>query len=310
MNTTFINEQQLQTEVDALKLQFLETKDIYREVCVLLFFRYGITPTANKLYQYVRRGSMSAPAEALNKFWLELREKSRVRIERSDIPENIAAVAGDLIANLWNEAQKAAQSGFSELVDNATAEILKYKLQYEVAEQNKEKIEALLTATQAELKKVSNCLSENENLRMTDMFALADKEKALKTLENENKHLKVELENAKEDFATKVNKISNLMDKSEGRFKLHESKYLLEIDRHRQKVLSTQKDLQKLSSMLKNVQIAHDKEVAGLNKSNVLLSHRIGLLEGRIQSLNHDKTELAKKIKKAESKTQKSPTRK
>ena len=42
MNTTFINEQQLQTEVDALKLQFLETKDIYREVCVLLFFRYGI----------------------------------------------------------------------------------------------------------------------------------------------------------------------------------------------------------------------------------------------------------------------------
>lgn len=310
MNTTFINEQQLQTEVDALKLQFLETKDIYREVCVLLFFRYGITPTANKLYQYVRRGSMSAPAEALNKFWLELREKSRVRIERSDIPENIAAVAGDLIANLWNEAQKAAQSGFSELVDNATAEILKYKLQYEVAEQNKEKIEALLTATQAELKKVSNCLSENENLRMTDMFALADKEKSLKTLENENKHLKVELENAKEDFATKVNKISNLMDKSEGRFKLHESKYLLEIDRHRQKVLSTQKDLQKLSSMLKNVQIAHDKEVAGLNKSNVLLSHRIGLLEGRIQSLNHDKTELAKKIKKAESKTQKSPTRK
>lgn len=310
MNTTFINEQQLQTEVDALKLQFLETKDIYREVCVLLFFRYGITPTANKLYQYVRRGSMSAPAEALNKFWLELREKSRVRIERSDIPENIAAVAGDLIANLWNEAQKAAQSGFSELVDNATAEILKYKLQYEVAEQNKEKIEALLTATQAELKKVSNCLSENENLRMTDMLALADKEKSLKTLENENKHLKVELENAKEDFATKVNKISNLMDKSEGRFKLHESKYLLEIDRHRQKVLSTQKDLQKLSSMLKNVQIAHDKEVAGLNKSNVLLSHRIGLLEGRIQSLNHDKTELAKKIKKAESKTQKSPTRK
>jgi hypothetical protein len=134
---------------------------------------------------------------------------------------------------------------------------------------------------------------------MTDMLALADKEKSLKTLENENKHLKVELENAKEDFTTQVNKISNLMDKSEGRFKLHESKYLLEIDRHRQKVLSTQKDLQKLSSMLKNVQIAHDKEVAGLNKSNVLLSHRIGLLEGRIQSLNHDKTVLAKQLKKS-----------
>lgn len=73
MNSVIVNEQQLQIEVDKIKTEFAKTKDIYREVCVLLFFRYGITPTASKLYQYVRRGSMSAPAEALNKFWLELR---------------------------------------------------------------------------------------------------------------------------------------------------------------------------------------------------------------------------------------------
>jgi hypothetical protein len=308
MNTAIISEQQLQTEVDALKEKFSDTKDIYREVCVLLFFRYGITPTANKLYQYVRRGSMSAPADALHKFWLELREKSRVRIERPDIPENIAAVAGDLIAKLWNEAQKGAKAGFSELVDNATAEILKYKLQYEVAEQNKEKIEAFLTDTQAELKKVSNRLSESENLHMTYMQALDDKEKSLKTHENENKHLKVELDIAKEDFGAQVTKISNLMDKSEERFKLHESKYLLEIDRHRQKVISTQKDLQKLSTMLKNVQIAHNKEVAKLNKSNALLNHKIGLCEGIIESLKLDRAELTRQLKKAESKLQKSPS--
>lgn len=308
MNTAIISEQQLQTEVDALKEKFSDTKDIYREVCVLLFFRYGITPTANKLYQYVRRGSMSAPADALHKFWLELREKSRVRIERPDIPENIAAVAGDLIAKLWNEAQKGAKAGFSELVDNATAETLKYKLQYEVAEQNKEKIEAFLTDTQAELKKVSNRLSESENLHMTYMQALDDKEKSLKTHENENKHLKVELDIAKEDFGAQVTKISNLMDKSEERFKLHESKYLLEIDRHRQKVISTQKDLQKLSTMLKNVQIAHNKEVAKLNKSNALLNHKIGLCEGIIESLKLDRAELTRQLKKAESKLQKSPS--
>ncbi|GAB3552032.1 hypothetical protein GCM10027343_37040 [Noviherbaspirillum agri] len=53
---------------------------------MLLFFRYGITPTTNKLYQLVRKGSMSAPAEALNKFWEDLRDKSRVRIEHRDLP--------------------------------------------------------------------------------------------------------------------------------------------------------------------------------------------------------------------------------
>ncbi|MFA7349592.1 MAG: DNA-binding protein [Methylotenera sp.] len=172
MNTVIVNEQQLEIEIDALKADFPETKDIYREACVLLFFRYGITPTANKLYQYVRRGSMSAPADALNKFWLELREKSRVRIERTDIPENIAAVAGDLIANLWNEAQKAAQAGFSQLVDNATAEILKYKLQSEVAEQKAAKTEHVLTEIQVELKNALKRLSETENLRMVDMLSL------------------------------------------------------------------------------------------------------------------------------------------
>ena len=60
---------QIQAEVERLRAQFPDTQELYREVSALLFFRYGITPTANKLYQLVRKGSMSAPAEALNKFW-------------------------------------------------------------------------------------------------------------------------------------------------------------------------------------------------------------------------------------------------
>ena len=62
-------ESEIQAEVEALRERFSDTKALYREVCALLFFRYGITPTASKLYQHVRKGSMSAPAEALAKFW-------------------------------------------------------------------------------------------------------------------------------------------------------------------------------------------------------------------------------------------------
>ncbi|MFD2272575.1 DNA-binding protein [Undibacterium arcticum] len=60
---------QLIADIDRLREQFPQTQDLYREVCVAMFFRYGMTPTANKLYQLVRKGSMSAPAEALNRFW-------------------------------------------------------------------------------------------------------------------------------------------------------------------------------------------------------------------------------------------------
>lgn len=48
MNAIIVNEQQLQIEIEKLRSEFTETQDLYREVCVLLFFRYGITPTANK----------------------------------------------------------------------------------------------------------------------------------------------------------------------------------------------------------------------------------------------------------------------
>lgn len=44
-------ESEILAEVETLKAKFSDTRALYREVCVLLFFRYGITPTANKLYQ-------------------------------------------------------------------------------------------------------------------------------------------------------------------------------------------------------------------------------------------------------------------
>src|SRR5437773_5154975 len=100
METFTIAEARLQSEIEALRAQHSDTQELYCEVCVLLFFRHGITPTANKLYQLVRKGSMSAPAEALAKFWSALREKSRVRIEHPDLPEELREAAGEAIGAL------------------------------------------------------------------------------------------------------------------------------------------------------------------------------------------------------------------
>lgn len=136
---------------------------------------------------------------------------------------------------------------------------------------------------------------------------MADKEKSLKTLGNESEYLKVSLISVREGFGAEITKISNLMDKSEERFKLHESKYLLEIDRHRQKALSLQKDLNKMSSLLKSEQSAHSKEIASLNKANSLLNNRVGLHEGQIESLKLDRTELTKQLRSAEKKLLKAP---
>lgn len=39
------DEARLQADIEALRPKFPDTQDLYREVCMILFFRYGITPT-------------------------------------------------------------------------------------------------------------------------------------------------------------------------------------------------------------------------------------------------------------------------
>src|SRR6202790_5044600 len=102
-------EPQLHAEIEQLRTQFPRTQELYREVCGLLFFRHGITPTANRLYQLVKKGSMNAPAEALARFWATLRDKSRVRIEHPDLPAELQSATGELAAALWMRAADMAQ---------------------------------------------------------------------------------------------------------------------------------------------------------------------------------------------------------
>jgi hypothetical protein len=96
-------------DVADIRARFTDTHDIYRELATVLFFRYGITPTGNKLYQLVRKGSMSAPAQALADFWDTLREKSRVRVTHAELPPALADAAGELVATLWRKAAVSAQ---------------------------------------------------------------------------------------------------------------------------------------------------------------------------------------------------------
>jgi hypothetical protein len=302
MNAIIVNEQQLQIEVEKLRGEFTETQDLYREVCVLLFFRYGITPTANKLYQYVRRGSMSAPADALNKFWSELREKSRVRIERPDIPENISTLAGDLIANLWNEAQKAAQAGFSELVDNATSEILKYRLQSEVAEQKSKENRQLLTETQAELENALKRLSETENLHQVDINTLAHKEKSLKSLENEKSFLEIELTKGQANFLAQVDKLHDSLKISDQRFRALESKTLLDLDRERQRAAKLAKEISRLNQAITKTRLSNNNQ---LSKQEVLINslrENIGMLKGQLKESQRHQADAMKILNRVKNK--------
>ncbi len=115
MSDVLPDETRIAAEIDRLKVEFPKTRELYREVCALLFFRHGITPTANRIHQLVKRGSMGTPTAVLGEFWTELREKSRVRIEHPDLPADLCAAAGELVATLWTRATASAGTALDAL---------------------------------------------------------------------------------------------------------------------------------------------------------------------------------------------------
>ncbi len=120
-DTLDLEKTDLTQEVARLREQYTDTQEIYREVCALLFFRHGVTPTANRLYQLVKKGSMSAPAEALSDFWKNIREKSRVRIDHPDIPAELNGVAGEVLGALWQQARRMAETNTEAIRSESVA---------------------------------------------------------------------------------------------------------------------------------------------------------------------------------------------
>jgi hypothetical protein len=152
----------LSIEINELKEKFPATPDLYREVCALLFFRHGVTPTANKLYQLVRRGSMSAPSEALRRFWENLREKSRIRIEHPDLPPELAGAAAEMVATLWQRAQAQADSGYAAARHESQALALAAQEQAQAAETRAESAALALFQLQAEFSANLTRLQESD----------------------------------------------------------------------------------------------------------------------------------------------------
>jgi predicted nucleic acid-binding Zn-ribbon protein len=245
---------------------------------------------------------MSAPADALNKFWSELREKSRVRIDRSDIPESIGLATGDFVATLWNEAQKAAQLGFTDLVENATAEILKSKLDAELARQDATKLKVQLDECNLDLKSTQKRLSETDNLLLVNTNTLAMQEKALKSLRIECDNLSTALSDEKATFSRDLNLINASLQKAEDRFRSLENKSLLEVDQARQLIKRLEKEIISLRKITKDDQSSHTKDQIKNQNIIAALNERVGTLNGKLIEISKQLSKTSRKLAQAEKK--------
>lgn len=285
MTTPITNDAALTGDIEALRERFTQTQELYREVCALLFFRYGVTPTANKLYQLVRKGSMSAPAEALTKFWEDLREKSRTRIEHPDLPEELKGIAGELVATLWTNAQAAAQESLT--VYRVEAEEAVLQAEAAVAE-----VEAERDATRSEAHNISNELEQAGKqigvLREALAAAEATRASLLTTLDEaklENTTLQRQLEKTQHQFTVELDKLRAAMELAEERSRSTEKHMLLEIDRERTTAARLQKELGALTTILRRATDDHRREFNLLQQTLGDTRQKNGQLEGALQAV-------------------------
>ena len=296
MDTEAKIERELRAEIEALREKLPNTQDLYSEVCVLLFFRHGITPTANKLYQLVRKGSMSAPADALVKFWANLREKSRVRIENPDLPEDLKIAAGEMVGTLWIKAQGMAQESCNvirqesqEAVQNADSRIH----EAEVARN------AALQALQIANSKIEEIMLRTRELEQINAGEVATRlalEGQLAGVQLSVVEHQKAMDEARRDFSSELGKLREALKLTEDRYKAAEFHAQLEIDRER--TIAT-----KIQTVLENVRSSATESADKLRTEIRILQddignqkQRHGNIEGELRAVNILKSQLTTEL--------------
>lgn len=278
-------EAKIHDDIEVLRARISDTQELYREVCTILFFRYGITPTANKLYQYVRKGSMSAPAEALAKFWEELREKSRIRIEHPDLPDAVKSAAGELVAVLWTQAQSAAHDGLEIFRSEVNAAMLEAQTAQALSEN--ERATALLERDQARqaAKAAADQVLQLERDLAAERASKTAFSSQLETAVRQQAVLEAALADARRDFATELEKHRQALERTEKRCGSTEKRALLEIDRERTSAAKMQKELAQSRQYNQDAEERHRTEVARLLVDLGEAQQKCGLAEGMLQEL-------------------------
>jgi chromosome segregation ATPase len=284
MDTPAANEKELIADIEELREKFPNTQELYREVCTVMFFRYGITPTANKLYQYVKKGSMSAPAEALGKFWEVLREKSRVRIEHPDLPEEVKTRAGELAAAMWDLSQEKAKASLKEYEAEARASVMEAKTAQAQAETQRDAARAENDKAQSELAQARGQVGTMQQQLAADGATREMLEAQLAQVQADIAAHRQATESARQYFAAEIEKLRSESQLAEERYRAAEKRALLEIDRERNTAARLQKELDAARAEAARALEQYRLETQALQQQLGDMRQNVGMLEGQLQA--------------------------
>ena len=278
-------ENEILAEVEALKARFSDTKALYREVCALLFFRYVITPTTNKLYQYVRKGTMSTPADALSKFWDELRSKARVEIDHPGLPDAVKAAAAEAIAGIWRQASDAARKELAAVRIELQAEGERVQSEAAAARQD-------AAATRTEMQRLQDELVAAHTVNQAQHLELEAERRAHAGTSARLQEAHAQLDQGhqqqqrmQEAFSADLAQARQAVAAADARAATAEKRALLEIDQERQARMKADKLTESLRAQLANSEV--DERRLRIDHAHALaqLQSQLGTVEDKRREL-------------------------
>lgn len=302
MSLTHTDEVKLIQDVERLRTQFPQTKELYREVCRLMFFSYGMQPTANKLYQLVRKGTMATPSQAVNHFWSELRDKKRLDVEQPGLPDSLREFASEALSALWKGALEVAKQNYQskqvEIDGNHHANqhaVGQYKSQLKVLEQR-------CALQQRDLDNARKQLQEEEKRRLIDSQILVTHKESLVTLQNEKAALEGTLKNISDQFTAEINKLHAALKLADDRYNKLESKASVELDRERQRAYKFEVEISDLKKALAKEHAAMKSQTLKNQKLVNELSQNISLIKAQLKDSQRQQLMASNKLKQIERK--------
>ncbi|WP_444633863.1 DNA-binding protein [Cupriavidus oxalaticus] len=223
----------LQADLTELRSRFPETRALYREVCGLLFFRYGVTPTANKLYSLVRKGSMGTPAEVLQAFWQELRGRTRVTIDHPDLPEALKDIAAGAVQTIWQAANDAATGELATLRAEARAAASAAEAERDAAHAETALAREEAAALVAQLDAARQSIEAGETALVAECQAHAATQARLDAGRAELEAGRRQLEELRTQFSTELERAREQVTLAQERAEASERRALRELDAER-----------------------------------------------------------------------------
>ncbi|SAL67304.1 ATPase [Caballeronia udeis] len=228
---------------------------------------------------------MSAPAEALTRFWATLREKSRVRIEHPDLPAELQSATGELAAALWTRAVDMAQEQLAAAQLEAQRLVADAQAGQARAEAKSDQLRQELTGSAAALDGAQTRITELDQALAISVAATSTLQDQLRLAQQGELQLQQALETARHDFASQLDKLRADGVLAQERLKAVETRALLEIDRERQAAGRLQKELDTVNRKAEQGSTRQRDEVQKLQAQVGDLRQQVGVLEGNLDAL-------------------------